>query len=336
MADEFFALNSATPETIASPPVDESGSLADHETAFHRRAGGEESSATVEKPPAPPVETPPAESESETPERERDEQGRFRPKTRHRAASQTAAPEDVPRIRELTVRLRAAEAERDALKAQHGRVAGPEVARSTASPAPVAAAVPKPNPDTFQDYGEYIEALTDWKTDQKLAAAEQRRQQAEHDHAVKAEQTRLAASWNQRVQAAIAKYPDFEAAALQSPTAIPAGSLIDGWILEHKTGADVLYHLQTHPDDLDDLLGLPLYEQAERLALLSQRFAQPARVPAAVTGSVATPPPSLPAPRPPNPVRTGPMRAGDQPPDEEVASLADHERFYPARRRRGA
>jgi hypothetical protein len=318
------------------PPPDEGGSLADHEASFGPQREQQPSDRARAESVTPPAESPEPEPEAETPasegETERDEKGRFLPKkTRHRAASQAAGPEDVPRIRELTARLRAAEAERDALKARNGG-STPTV---PAPPSPVPAATPKPSPDQFQDYGEYIEALTDWKTDQKLAAAEQKRQQAEHERAVKAEQTRLATSWTQRVKAATSKYPDFEEIALQAPTRIPAGSLIDGWILEHKTGADVLYHLQKNPDDLDDLLGLPLYEQAERLALLSQRFAQPSRVPAAATGSAATAP-SPPAPRPPNPVRTGPMRAGDQPPDEEVASLADHEKWYPMRRRRGA
>ena len=115
-------------------------------------------------------------------------------------------------------------------------------------------------------------------------------------------------------------------------TAIPPGSLIDAWVLEHKTGADVLYHLQSHPDELHALLSQPVIDQAETLALLSQRFngASP-RSATVATGSA----PALvsPAPRPPNPVRTSPQHASDEPPGDD-ASLADHERYYPVRQAR--
>lgn len=328
MPSDTPLLDSAQPD--AAPLPDDGGSLADHEARYN---GSKPVEAQTE-PETPPAEVPEPESapDQTEPVADRDEKGRFTPKKeRHRAASQQATPDDVPRIRELTARLRAAEAERDALK-----VAGNGHRPTPAAAAPVPAApTPKPTPDQFQDYGEYIEALTDWKTDQKLAAAEQKRQQAEQQRAAEAEFQRLHTSWEQRKQAARTKYPDFDAVALEASTAIPPGSLVDGWILEHKAGADVLYHFQKHPDELSDLLALPLFDQADALALLSQRLTgQASRSQAAPTGSAAAPV-SPPAPRPPNPVRTGPIRAGDEPPGDD-ASLADHERFYPVRRARGA
>ena len=319
------------PATDTTP--EDNLSLSDHEARY-----GESRQETQAEAETRPVETPePAAvdaAEGTDDAGPRDEKGRFLPKKRHRAESAIAGPEDVPRIQQLTARLRAAEAERDALKAQtvtsHSGTAAP-----SAPPSPPAAPTPKPTPDQFTDYGEFIEALTDWKTDQKLTAAEQRRAQAAQQAQAEAEARRIETSFNQRKAAARQKYDDFDAVAINAPTRIPIGSLIDAWVMEHPTGADVLYHLQKHPDDLDALLQQPVLEQAEALALLAQRFNGHGRTAAAGTGSApASAHPSV--PKPPNPVRTGPLRSGDEPPDEEAASLADHEKWYASRARRRA
>src|SRR5213075_2652067 len=308
------------PATDTTP--DDNLSLSDHEARY-----GESRQETQAESETRPVETPePAAADAAEGTDDagpRDEKGRFLPKKRHRAESAIAGPEDVPRIQQLTARLRQAEAERDALKAQTA-----SVPRDTpvSAPAQAVAPTPKPKPDQFTDYGEFIEALTDWKTDQKLTAAEQRRAQAAQQAQAEQEAKRIETSFNARKAAARQKYDDFDAIAINAPTRIPIGSLIDAWVMEHPTGADVLYHLQKHPDDLDALLAQPVLEQAEALALLAQRFNGHGRTAAAGTGSApASAHPSV--PKPPNPVRTGPLRSGDEPPDEEAASLADHEKW---------
>jgi hypothetical protein len=326
-------------EPVATPlpaDADESLSLQEHENRFgpNRKpdqqieARAESASPPAETADADPVTNESTETETAT-ETERDEKGRFRPKSQ-RSKNQEATPSDVPRIQQLTARLRAAEAEVERLRTSPAL----SVPRDTLT-APTVQATPKPTSEQFQDFGEYIEALTEWKTDQKLAAAEQKRVESEQQRAAQAEQQRVASSWAERVKAAKTRYPDFEQTALLADTAIPQGSLVDRWILEHKSGADILYYLQKHPNELEDLLAMPLFDQAESLTLLGQRInGHSTRRPDASTGSPATVV-STPAPRPPNPVRTGPIRSSDEPPGDD-ASLADHERFYVPRRRRGA
>ena len=329
---ELVASDSASPP---SPPPEDNLSLADHEARYGE--GAQHAQPEAATPPAELPQTEPDTADTGTPETEdaagpRDERGRFLPKKRHRAESAIATSEDVPRIQQLTARLRAAEAERDALKARTSESVAP-IPRAV--PPPPVAATPKPTPDQFTDYSEYVEALSDWKTDQKIAAWETKHQEAEQARAAEFDRQRLTKSWTERVTAAKAKYPDFEEVALQSDTSIPQGSLIDAWILEDETGADVLYYLQQHPDEVQTILNQSVLQQAKSLALLAQRFnGSSSRTAAVATGS-APAPPSTPTPRPPNPVRTGPLRTGDEPPDEEVASLADHEKWYAMRRRRG-
>src|ERR1044071_8243342 len=164
MAEADTALEQ-TPTSSAPPPSEENLSLSDHEAKY----SGQGQLDTPAEAETKPVETPAAKPEPArgTPEtEERDEKTRFLPRRRHRAASQEATPADVPRIRELTARLRAAEAERDALKAQTSRPAGAAEVSTSRQPVVPPPPTPKPTPDKFDDYSAYIEALTDWKTEQ--------------------------------------------------------------------------------------------------------------------------------------------------------------------------
>ena len=303
-----------TPEPTLPEPAVES-SLAEHEAEF----GGGSTPPTSEAEPDRGEERQPS-------ARDRDDQGKFVKPEKHRAKSQEATARDVPRIAELTKRLRDAEAERDALRARPTPIAEPRptapepsiVPRETRATVP-ATATAKPKIDDFQDYDAYIEALTDWKI------GEGRRQDRETAQR-EADATALTTSWRTRVDSAKTRYPDFEQVALLTPTAIPQGSLVDAWILEHRTGADVLYTLQQNPGELDRILALPIFDQVEALTLLGQRMVSP-REPAVRTGAAATPSVKI-APRPPTPVRTSAVSASDEPPDPEKDSLAEHERFY--------
>src|SRR6267378_567277 len=228
-----------------------------------------------------------AATSTRTDESGRDEKGRFvRP--RHRARSQQAGSEDVPRIAELTRRLRDTEAERDALKGGVARTPAPPPAPVSTPPAepsrptgsvpptaapspypPVKAATEDPEPDAekYTDLTLWMREHARWSAREELrvARAEYDRQTAETQQ--KAETARLSAQWRERVTAAKAKYPDFEQVALLAPTSIPQGSILDAWIIEHKFGADVLYHFQKSPTELQQLLALPLLDQVEALTL---------------------------------------------------------------------
>lgn len=267
---------------------------------------------------------------------------------RHRARKQRAGAADVPRIAELTRRLRETEAERDALKASPTPAAVPPVPSSAgpaASPAPVprtAASVPpvttadqdpEPEVEKYEDWTKWLREHSRWSAREELRAAQAAQTRATQADQQRSEAARLETQWKAGVTEAKAKYPDFEAVAF-APTRIPKNSLIDAWILEHKTGPSVLYHLQGHGSELDTLLALPLFDQVEALTLLSQRLA-PTRTAAVTTG--AAPAPGIhPVSRPPTPVRTGPMRPADEPPDPEQASLSDHTAYFGTPRSRRA
>ena len=297
-----------SPASPSDAPTEPEPTLADHEAEF----GSAERRPESDPEPEP-------EEDKRRPSRERDDSGKFTKPPKHRAASQQAGAGDVPRIAELTRRLRETEAERDALRARPAaQPSAPEPVASPPVQKPITVTA-KPKTDDFQEYGDYVEALADWKI---AEARKQDRETAQRE----ADSAKLTASWVERVEDAKTRYTDFEDVALKAPTAIPAGSLIDAWILEDTTGADVLYTLQKDPAELRRILALPIFDQVKALSLLAQRLS-PTRESAVKTGA-ATTTPRAPAPRPPTPVRTSAMPAADEPPDPEKASLRDHENYY--------
>lgn len=204
------------------------------------------------------------------------------------------------RVPELLKERSELRAERDRLQRELDAARQPKIDATPAasSAAPTGA---KPTLQAFLDaqadgdfnaaLEKHTEALTDWK----LAQADAAKKQADIDRQRQAEIQRIQTDWTAKTTAAKAKHADFDTVAL-GPTRIPPGSLIDAFIWERPSGAEVLYHLQQHPADLDALLQTDPYTQFERLVLLGQRL----------TG-VSEPdldPPSTKAPPPPPTLRT--------------------------------
>jgi hypothetical protein len=308
-----------------------------------------ETSTPTETPAAPPVETPSLASESiadhaaqfgATPEPQKTEADDKR--TRHRAASQRARAEDVPRIAELTKNWRT---EQDRVKQLEA-----ELAKFKTTPPP-----PAPSRATsettfeekepvLEDFADQPDPYTAWtralgRYDRRREAFEAK--QAEESSRNEREQTERAVARDAAYHARLAEYvktkPDFGEkfnAVLADVQEIP--NLLERAIKDDDNGPAVLYHLLTHASDFDDMRlltdGKPVTEQS--VALLRRRLnTLVSRSQAAATGSaVATASPSL-APRPPNPVRTGPLKTGEDPPGDGH-SISDHEKYWGPKARR--
>lgn len=310
-------------ETPQAPPPEAPLSIADHASQFGPGAKREERQAEPVEPAETPVE--PA-----------------APKPRHRAQSQKAGPEDVPRIRELTAKARAAEERAAALEAelQTFRQQPRQEPRPEPKPEPRAQAKtdddPEPNesdPKYASDYGAYLvdkarwAARDEWRKRDAASAEQATRQKKEQ------EQRAFLKTFGERMEAAKKRYDDFDTVAL-APTRIPKGGPIDAFILEDDNGPDVLYHLQQHTDELDALVAMPVLAQVKRLALLSQRYdpASPTQ-PAGTNGAVAGVRTVVLPPKPPTPLRTEASRAsGTPPPTDGSLSIAEHAKAFGRKR----
>ncbi len=326
---------------VAAPePIEDAGSLSDHEASFsHGRKAPKE--------PAPKADPVAADGDdgaapvAET----RDDKGRFR-KT---ASKDVAGPADVPRIRELTKKLHDLERERDEWKS---KVSAP--AAAVVQPAaPVAPAVPAiaatftEREPTIQDfandpdpYASYVRALARYdrkkeQFDTDQVTAKERAERHEKDSLAQAEATfaKVQSDYQARLEPFKAAHKDFDGL-LKASADAPLPPLLQATVLLHDKGPEFVYHLLRHPDQLAEMTLL-----TDGKAVTDQNVAiatrwLTSRATAAPTGStVPIAPKPFAVPRPPNPVLTGPMSAGDELPDEQ-SSLAEHEgAFYHGKRK---
>lgn len=167
---------------------------------------------------------------------ERDEKGRFKGVQ--------------PRIDELTRARR--EAEREA--AYWRGVAQQGQAQTSAPAAPI-----KPTPDKYNDYGEYVEALTDWKAEQAVA------KRMEQDSTRKVTETRTQ-TFAERQVAARAVIPDYDAVVGSSET--PIANHVGEAIMESDRGPELAYHFAKNPEVLQNLNGMSPTQAAREIGKL--------------------------------------------------------------------
>jgi len=188
---------------------------------------------------------------AETPEtttqatQDRDENGKFRKPVQ-------------PRIDELTRKVRENERE-----AAYWR----QRAEAAAQPKETEKAAEKPTPDKFADYGEYVEALADWKADQKIDAklSERDKQAAEKQQAEKRSST-----WNERAEAFRKETPRYDD--VMSNSDVPIANHVGELLLESEYGPHLALHLAEHPEVADKLNALSPTAAAREIGRLEASF----------------------------------------------------------------
>ncbi len=340
-------------EAVAAPAEVESASLSDHEQAFAPPA--------LAVPEPRPSRSDPGD-EDDAAQEERDTAGRF--KTRQRARSQAAGPDDVETIQALTKRLRDAE---DALGVKVERKAGEsdrvfnlrrraelaEARRDAVKPVPEPPPIPVVEPKTFDEkeprYEDFANAPDQYAAHLRAVAAYDRRKEAFEGSQASSEETRNKAiaernaqrdKWykdqetahGERMRAYHEANPSAQAA-LEAAGDVKLTPATYMAVMTAENGPALLMRLANDEDLRDDVFDLTDGKTlSEDLVARVQRRLNRGLT-AGRTGSAPVPIRSVPAvPRPPNPVRTGPMKTDDAPPGDED-SLAAHEKYYGSRRR---
>lgn len=314
------------PVELSTPPVDvtpppEPASISSHAEQFDPKRPS----------PAPEAEPIAATNQSEA------------DRGRHRAKSQRASAEDVPRIAELTKKLRAAEAERDEWKSKHT----PAPIAEPITPTPIAAtsisSPAKPSWDTFEGeigtkYETWPDAMFAYKDAQdhwasaESAATQQQAQTAKESEAIYEAYRKDVNAHLARTTEFAKAHPDFDDVTKDIGTRTLPPALIAA-IVRSDNSPYLMYALGQQPDLADDIYiaARALPQTDESVAILQRRHLSKLTTQAASIGSAAGVR-SRTAPPPPNPMRTGPMKAGDDPP-APGHSLADHAKHYGPKRR---
>lgn len=185
------------------------------------------------------------EAEAEKPEvkeepAERDDKGRFKGVQ--------------PRIDELTRARREAEREAAYWKQLANRGNSAE------------AAPEKPTPDKFDDYAEYVEALTDWKAEQAVS------KRMEQDSNRKVVETRNQTFMERQVQAKTL-LPDYDevVGASDAPVAAHVGEVLQ----DSEMGPQLAYHLAKNPEVLLKLNGMSPTQAAREMGKLEATLSTP-------------------------------------------------------------
>jgi hypothetical protein len=178
---------------------------------------------------------------------------------------------------------------------------------------------PKPTEADFETYGDFTEALADWKLDQREAKREfDTRQAKERDAATAAErdfESRVS-TWVERREAFFAAHPQRQARVNAFLDTVVSGSPIGDALMDSEHGAALAYYLATHPTEAERIARLGPVSAIRELGRLEATIstttsASASAGPAAKTVTSAPAPPTTLAARsadPADPVAAAVMR----------------------------
>lgn len=201
-----------------------------------------------------------------------------------------------PRFDELTRARRQAERERDYWREQ-------AVSKQAQSSAPQPPA--KPVPESYKSYDEYVEALTDWKADQKLDTRFKDRDEREAKARAAEKQTQ---TWRERATAAAKEIPDFDAVLSASDVVLSDAAMAA--CQDSDLSAKLLYHIAKNAavaDRLNEMSPTAAAREVGRIEaelLRAEKTAKPEPEEEAETIQ-PDPPKRSKAPAPPTPVGQG-------------------------------
>lgn len=132
---------------------------------------------------------------------------------------------------------------------------------------PVAA---KPDPDApkienFSEYADYLEALTEYRVEQRFKAQEQKAQKAEIEKVAK----QVEETWKTRLEAASKRYDDFEEI---KKTDLPLTLTARQIVMDSEVGPDMVYWMAKNPEKAIKIMESPPIIQAKELGKLEDKL----------------------------------------------------------------
>jgi hypothetical protein len=191
------------------------------------------------------------------------------------------------RINELTRKVHEAEREAKFWREQHAAKQGATSSQDA----------PKPARTDFASEDEYLEAMTDWKVEQRFNAHKQQTAAERENEAQAKHQSTRIELYQQRVAESAESMPDF--AEVVGASEVPTAEHVLESILDSEYGPQLAYHLAKDPDAIQRLNDMSPLQAAREIGRLEAKFGKPQ--------SEQQPPQkrTTNAPAPINPVRGG-------------------------------
>lgn len=196
------------------------------------------------------------------------------------------------RIDKLNQRVSAKEQEAEYWKQQALKSAGES--KHDAVKAPTSTPEGKPKPENFDTHSEYVEALTDWKTESKLRERDEKQSKEKLDQ----EQNQIVSSYTEKVKTFSSKTVDFTDV-LAEVDHIPLSAALRDIILNADNGPQLAYELAKNPEEYERIAKLPPMACAREVGKLEYRLASSSKTSTETNKKITQ------APKPLDPVGTG-------------------------------
>lgn len=220
-----------------------------------------------------------------------------------------------PRINELT-RARH-DAEREAAYWKGVATAKSNGASSAETSAP-AAPPPKPIVDNFKTYDEYVEALTDWKSDRAvekaLAGVNKTIEERSSQQTAAQQESERNTNWQTRQEATKKVITDYDEVVAESD--VPIAPHVGDLLLDSDHGPAIAYKIAKDPSIADKLNKMSPTAAAKEIGKMEAAFdsniaASPAPSPSEAPAPAPAAKQVSKAPTPPNPVNVSSSRTPD-------------------------
>lgn len=152
----------------------------------------------------------------------------------------------------------------------------------------------RPRQEEFTDYDAYLEAVVDWKAEQKLQERDARQMRAQSEGQIRQQQNDAAKKFATSAEKARDKYDDFDDAVTDPDLTItPAMAAI---VAEADDPGELAYHLAKNPQEARRIANMSPAKAAMELGRIEDRMKAQAPKPAAVPPkreTQAPPPPKV-------------------------------------------
>lgn len=148
----------------------------------------------------------------------------------------------------------------------------------------------KPQAGDFETHAEFVEALTDWKTDQKL----QTRDQEAQAKALKDAQQSTRQAFMGKAKSFAENHADYDDVLSEGLEGAQVSPTLDSLIVESENGPELIYELAKNREEFDRINRLPPLAAARELGKFESRIT--------ATTSTGTPKKQTKAPKPLEPV----------------------------------
>lgn len=176
------------------------------------------------------------------------------------------------KIGKLTKRLSMKDQEIEALRSELAKHSKPATETSQKSEEAISAEG-KPTPNTFETYEEYLDALTDWKVEQKDKAKEEKLKADQR----KTEQQKTVDAHLQREKDFAEKNPEYKEVVTEfmgdlQDTGVQVSLALEHLIVTSDMGPQVVLELAKNPDEFQRLNGLEYGTLAREIGKLEARL----------------------------------------------------------------